>query len=269
MLSGRYGRNCSGVPRLRNQQMRLERSTTGPSGACGFALFTCDAPRQTCTSWGADDVCACCSPKKKNAVVRTAAAAPKKKSVGRRERAVAVVPVRQKNLRRVSTRRRRGVEARPVAPAVELTAEGAPRKATSDDFVKAAAGKTDEVAAEAPKPVEAEKSAVVAPAASRAGKKNVSVAASVSVVSVIRPTTEKAQLESVEEAAASPVILPSLYNKRGRLIVPPPLKGSHEILVRQNVVADHDGLDRVQNDDDLDLLREQRLLVALPSSSNT
>ena len=86
------------------------------------------------------------------------------------------------------------------------------------------------------------------------------------VVSVTRARTVKPQLESVSEEAVTPVILPALYNKRGRLIVPKPLKGSHEILVRQNVVADRDGLDRVQDDDDLDRMREQRLLVALPIS---
>jgi Family of unknown function (DUF5715) len=88
----------------------------------------------------------------------------------------------------------------------------------------------------------------------------------VPVVSVIRPTTQRPQLSSVEEAASTPVILPALYNKRGRLIVPPPLKGSHEILVHQNQVADHDGLTRIQSDDDLLAMRNQRLLVSLPAS---
>jgi hypothetical protein len=71
----------------------------------------------------------------------------------------------------------------------------------------------------------------------------------------------------VEEEASNPVILPTLYNKRGRLIVPPPLRGSHEILVRQNVVADRDGLDRIQDDNDLARMRAQRLLVPLPLSA--
>jgi hypothetical protein len=70
----------------------------------------------------------------------------------------------------------------------------------------------------------------------------------------------------VEEVASTPVILPTLYNKRGRLIVPPPLKGSHEILIRQNQVADRDGLDRIQNDKDILDLRGERLLVSLPAS---
>ncbi len=60
---------------------------------------------------------------------------------------------------------------------------------------------------------------------------------------------------------------PELYNKRGRLIVPPPLRGSHEILVHQNQVADRDGLDRIQSDEDLLDMRGQRLLVSIPNSN--
>jgi hypothetical protein len=51
---------------------------------------------------------------------------------------------------------------------------------------------------------------------------------------------------------------------RHRLVVPPAMKGSREILVHQNVVADQEGLSRIQDDDDLDSLRESRLLVAIP-----
>jgi Family of unknown function (DUF5715) len=60
---------------------------------------------------------------------------------------------------------------------------------------------------------------------------------------------------------------PELYNKRGRLIVPPPLRGSHEILVHQNQVADRDGLDRIQSDEDLLDMRGQRLLVSIPNNN--
>jgi hypothetical protein len=71
----------------------------------------------------------------------------------------------------------------------------------------------------------------------------------------------------VEEEASTPVILPTLYNKRGRLIVPPPLRGSHDILVRQNQVAERDGLDRIQSDEDLLAMRNESLLVALPATN--
>ena len=59
---------------------------------------------------------------------------------------------------------------------------------------------------------------------------------------------------------------PELYNKRGRLVMPAPLRGSREILLHQNIVADRDGLYRIQNDEDLDSMREKGLLVALPAS---
>jgi hypothetical protein len=88
-----------------------------------------------------------------------------------------------------------------------------------------------------------------------------------SVISTIRTSTDKPQLPPVEELAAEPVILPSLYNKRGRLVVPPPLKGSHEILVHQNLVANDEGLDRIHDDADLERMRRTGVLVAIPSGS--
>jgi hypothetical protein len=67
-------------------------------------------------------------------------------------------------------------------------------------------------------------------------------------------------------ALMSPLPRPNvvLYNKRGQLIVPAALKGSHEILVHQNEMADADGLNRVEDDADLDAMREHQLLVGLP-----
>lgn len=59
---------------------------------------------------------------------------------------------------------------------------------------------------------------------------------------------------------------PELYNKRGRLIMPAPLRGSREILLHQNIVADRDGLYRVQNDNDLNSMRDRGLLTMLPDS---
>ena len=79
--------------------------------------------------------------------------------------------------------------------------------------------------------------------------------------------TDRPHLRSVEDEASTPVILPTLYNRRGRLIVPPPLRGSHDILVHQNQVAEREGLDRIQNDDDLINLRSERLLVSLPATN--
>lgn len=86
-----------------------------------------------------------------------------------------------------------------------------------------------------------------------------------SVISIIRPTADRPQIPSVQEAALAPVILPALYNDRGRLIVPAPLLGSHEILIRQNELADQDGLGRVQDDADLDAMRARGMLVPIPA----
>jgi hypothetical protein len=88
------------------------------------------------------------------------------------------------------------------------------------------------------------------------------------VVSVIRrPGERRPQLEPTAAMGAEPVILPALYTKRGRLVVPPPLKGSHEILVRQNQMADDEGLDRIQDDEDLERMRRAGLLIPLPASA--
>ena len=193
---------------------------------------------------------------------------------------------------RSPSRRRASSAVHPIAsndnpPAPEKESDIASnettrRKATSADFLRAASGQvvpdqTDapEASPEAPHvdkalaiktpPSESDDSA---PSSHPARTKTASAEKPVPVVNVVRKTTEHPQLEPVEEAAATPVILPALYNKRGHLIVPRPLKGSHEILVHQNQVADHDGLDRVQSDDDLEEMRDKGLLVALPTNAS-
>ena len=75
---------------------------------------------------------------------------------------------------------------------------------------------------------------------------------------------ELPRVPSIEQEASTPVILPSLYDKRGHLVMPPPLKGTHEILVHQNTMADEDGLTRVRDDEDLLDLRREQKLVPLP-----
>jgi len=137
------------------------------------------------------------------------------------------------------------VEAKSVRAAASPAER---RKATSTDFVEAAKA--------APKHVTYTKGR------RRRGRATVETDSVVSVTR--RRTPRRSEAESVAEEAAAPIILPTIYNKRGRLVIPPPLKGSHEILVRQNVVADQDGLDRIQDDADLMRMREQHLLVALP-----
>jgi len=93
----------------------------------------------------------------------------------------------------------------------------------------------------------------------------------INVGGVLRPVTEAHPLPSIEQQAATPLILPSLrvsalYDSRGHLIVPQPLYGSHDILVHQDQMADRDGLGRVRDDADLLNLRRQRKLVALPEN---
>ncbi len=81
---------------------------------------------------------------------------------------------------------------------------------------------------------------------------------------VRRTVHRPVQVKTVQITATIPYVQPPLYNSRGRLIVPPPLKGSHEILVHQNVVADSEGLDRIVDDQDIVNLRRQGLLVPIP-----
>src|SRR5271170_2192714 len=143
-----------------------------------------------------------------------------------------------------------------------MASTSTPRTATSDDFIKAAEV-TDPPAIDGTSHSEDSSG----PSPRSTARRRDSVAKPVSVVNVIRSTTEGTQLPGVEEAASTPVILPTLYNKRGHLIVPPPLRGSHEILVHQNQVANHDGLDRIQGEEDLLNMRSERLLVSLPASN--
>jgi hypothetical protein len=63
----------------------------------------------------------------------------------------------------------------------------------------------------------------------------------------------------------APAALPALY--RHRLRMPAPLKGSRDILVHQNHMADEEGLERLEDDADLERLRGTRQLVPLPESA--
>ena len=68
------------------------------------------------------------------------------------------------------------------------------------------------------------------------------------------------------EGAIQPHVFP-MYTRTGHLIVPPPLRGSREILVHQNEMADAAGLERIQNDEDLERLRYQHQLVEVPDTT--
>ena len=76
---------------------------------------------------------------------------------------------------------------------------------------------------------------------------------------------------SIDGLLTTPLLMPvprisSLYDSRGRLVVPPPLYGSHENLLHQNEMATRDGLDRIRDDADLLDLCHQQKLVPLPQN---
>jgi hypothetical protein len=148
--------------------------------------------------------------------------------------------------------------AKPAPHTKPIAPQPAP-KATSSDFLRAAAP------AATPDP-DTDTAARPEPRATAPSTHNASVSKPVPAVSVIRPMPNPSLLPSIEEAASTTIILPSLYNKRGKLIVPHALKGSHEILLHQNEVADSEGLDRIQDDQDILDLRSQSLLVPIPAS---
>lgn len=54
---------------------------------------------------------------------------------------------------------------------------------------------------------------------------------------------------------------------RAKLALIPPLRGSHESLVRQNVRAEAEGLERIEDDTDLNRLVRARELVGIPVSA--
>ena len=85
------------------------------------------------------------------------------------------------------------------------------------------------------------------------------------VAEAIRRPPLKISATPVSLPLPAPVPEPALYSASGRLIVPPALKGSHEILVHQNEMADSDGLNRIQDDADLDRMRSAHLLAPLPA----
>ena len=59
-----------------------------------------------------------------------------------------------------------------------------------------------------------------------------------------------------------------LYDGAGRLLLIPPMKGTHEILVHQNQMAVMDGLDRIEDDRQMLEMRRMKLLVALPDTES-
>jgi len=194
-----------------------------------------------------------------------AAPAPAAKKKSHKRQADETVPATRPHSSRKRRSKKHSTEETPAPITIERihatpgAHPGKRRKATSDDFVKAAKGAPTPTRSSATLQKEEDEDQPVVAATEVTKNSNEEVA---SATRLHKPVPD-----SVDEEAATPVIIPSLYNKRGRLIVPRPLKGSHEILVRQNVVADRDGLDRIQDDDDLVRMREAHLLVGLPVSN--
>ena len=78
--------------------------------------------------------------------------------------------------------------------------------------------------------------------------------------------TTQTHAELAEEVE-QPIVLPGLY-RYGRLVVPPPMRGTREILVHQNLIADEEGLTRIQDEADLRRMRTVRALVDFPVSAS-
>ena len=143
-----------------------------------------------------------------------------------------------------------------------------PHTASSADFVKAATPQVESPVSNSDKNENTTGTSSPPPDRSRTELGSPLVSQAVSVVSVVRQSPgARPQLPPLEDTVPDTVILPTLYTRRGRLVVPPPLKGSHEILIRQNQVADDEGLDRIQNDDDLERMNAAGLLIAIPSNA--
>ena len=79
----------------------------------------------------------------------------------------------------------------------------------------------------------------------------------------LRAPSRHELIEEVEQ----PMVLPGMY-RNGRLVVPPALRGTREILIHQNIMADDEGLQRVQDDYDLRRMRAARQLVDFSESAS-
>src|ERR1017187_2546754 len=163
----------------------------------------------------------------------------------------------------------------PAARATEPTLRTSARKASNRDFLQAAhpaavafdrrdhawqGAQRDAAARDA---ILAAARAIPSPATTRlpgdgtaTGDEDSPAIASASVLPPIQSSSAPALLP--------PLRIASLYDSRGRLVVPPPLYGSREILLHQNLMADREGLDRVRDDADLLDLRRDKQLVPLP-----
>jgi hypothetical protein len=168
-------------------------------------------------------------------------------------------------------------EANQHSAAPASAAVAAPQKATSADFIRASQPQSANVlpdetpaptaapAKPAPKPVT---NSVRGPRTPRPAPQPLTPAVAKMLPGADQDTTpEMADAEAQVSPMIAPAMVPLIYNKRGHVIMPAALKGSHEILLHQNEMADSEGLDRIQDDDDLARKIANKQLVPIPASS--
>jgi hypothetical protein len=76
--------------------------------------------------------------------------------------------------------------------------------------------------------------------------------------------SRRALLEAKDDSPSATI--PDVPLKHAKLLLLPPLKGSRASLVRQNERSEADGLERIEDDNQLNELRGQHALVAVPVS---
>jgi hypothetical protein len=104
-------------------------------------------------------------------------------------------------------------------------------------------------------------------AALRAGRPSrTRFVSSTKAAQTLMPANRAAEARVID-AAVTPMLLPQLAMMRGRLVTPPPMKGTHDILVHQNTMADSEGLARIADDDALDRMVAAHQLAPLTSSA--
>ncbi|HEY0308448.1 MAG TPA: DUF5715 family protein [Acidobacteriaceae bacterium] len=158
-----------------------------------------------------------------------------------------------------------------LAPATAPTAPHG-QKATAADFIKASQPQSVNKPQAVASPSPAQK-----PVRSARGSRRRNVTATPpplsSAVAKMLPGSRAETTDAQADAGAqvsvmlAPAMVPLLYDKRGRVIMPAAMRGSHDILVHQNVMADTEGLDRIQDDYDLNRKILNHQLVAIPVSN--
>ncbi|MBS1815095.1 MAG: hypothetical protein JSS87_09505 [Acidobacteria bacterium] len=160
----------------------------------------------------------------------------------------------------------------------QVAEEGTPAKVTRAEAARVAKSPTPQVKLEAPEEESKPASAIAAVAASvRVKKKSLDPETAEKIVSKTFKKQQQnddddddpqtAELDDDEVPTGMPASPALRHDTRGRLIVPAPMKGTREILIHQNVMADREGLDRIEDNDHLDRLRNAKLLVPIPANS--